>query len=326
MANSWPAAIRFSRNQRAAQASGGMPRCLTDFPHHRNRHPARKSVTSSCPNCGTPVADRFCPGCGQRNADRLVSLRAFLRDVLEDQLSLEGRLPRTLAALLGRPGKLTAEYAAGRVARYVPPFRLYLVSGLLFFVTVSWVASFDRLWAAATPYTDEVTGAALDGADVVIVNIPLDTLAAPRPLQPMARSYVRQQARLNALPPREAARILYGGTIGSVSGAVLLLVPAFALLLKMLYRRRLYIEHIVFILHLHAGLFLLALPPLILPTAWIAIPAAVWMVAYAFLALLRVYGQSVVRTGAKSFILLLMYNLAIVLLFIAVMVFAVLTF
>lgn len=70
-----------------------------------------------------------------------MSLRTLLREVLEDQLSLEARSPRTLHALLLRPGLLTADYREGRIARYVPPTRLYLVTGLVFFLV--FVASFE---------------------------------------------------------------------------------------------------------------------------------------------------------------------------------------
>ncbi|MBW3629148.1 MAG: DUF3667 domain-containing protein [Gemmatimonadetes bacterium] len=51
---------------------------------------------------------------------------------IQDQLSLGAELPVTLAALLFRPGHLTREYLAGRIVRYAPPLRLYLVASLAF--------------------------------------------------------------------------------------------------------------------------------------------------------------------------------------------------
>jgi hypothetical protein len=288
--------------------------------------PAEPRPATRCPNCGSPATDRYCPGCGQRTGERLVSLGAFVRDVLEDLFSVEARLPRTLAALLGRPGSLTAEYAAGRVARYVPPFRLYLVSGLAFFMVVSYVASFDRLWSNTTPFVDEVTGDVREGATIVLIHLPIDTTSISRPLVPLVRDYVRQQDRLNALPPREAARILYGGTFSRVSGTVLLLIPAFALLLKALYRRRLYIEHTVFVLHLHAAIFLMALPPLLVQRAWMTAPFAAWGLAYLFLALRRVYRESAGRTAVKFLLLLLTYAVGIAAVLLGVTVVTVLRF
>jgi hypothetical protein len=272
------------------------------------------------------VADRFCAHCGQRHVERLVSFRSLVHDVLADQLSLEARLPRTLGALLGHPGKLTSEYAAGRVARYIPPFRLYIFCGLVFFFVVSFVASFDRVWGSVTGRVEDLTGQSAADAMIVLVNLPVDTLRVPRPLLPLARRYVQQEARLNALPPREAMRIVYGGLIGNVSLTLALLVPAFALLLKALYRRRLYIEHVVFILHLHAAFFVLALLPMLVPSRWTAGAMGLAAVAYGFLALRRVYRQSVLRTVAKYAVMLLMYNVAIVMVLLAIVTATVLRF
>ncbi|NNF41272.1 MAG: DUF3667 domain-containing protein, partial [Woeseiaceae bacterium] len=56
-----------------------------------------------------------------------------------DLLELDSRLWRTLIPLLRRPGRLTRDYLEGRRARYMPPFRTYLVLSLIFFV----VAFFD---------------------------------------------------------------------------------------------------------------------------------------------------------------------------------------
>jgi hypothetical protein len=83
------------------------------------------------------VDDLFCGHCGQRNATRLVSVRNMLMDALEDQLSVNSALPRTLAGLLFRPGFLTREYVEGRIVRYIAPFRLYLVTSVLFFLGLS---------------------------------------------------------------------------------------------------------------------------------------------------------------------------------------------
>lgn len=88
-------------------------------------------------NCGDPTPGHYCPSCGQRKVDIQVSVRALLMDLLEDQFTLDRRLPRTLGALLLRPGHLTVEFVNGRIVRYIHPFRLYLVTGLIFFVLLS---------------------------------------------------------------------------------------------------------------------------------------------------------------------------------------------
>jgi hypothetical protein len=87
-----------------------------------------------CTNCGDERPGRYCPSCGQARRERVVSLREMLADFLDDQLSLNSRLPRTVGLLLTRPGMLTEEYLQGRIARYIRPLRLYLGASVLFFL------------------------------------------------------------------------------------------------------------------------------------------------------------------------------------------------
>lgn len=86
-----------------------------------------------CPNCDAHTSGPFCAACGQRADADLRSLGFWLRDVLDETVSLNGRLPRTLAALAFRPGHLTVEWREGRRAGWLAPFRLYLLASLLFF-------------------------------------------------------------------------------------------------------------------------------------------------------------------------------------------------
>ena len=102
------------------------------------RHGTRRSQPDApCLNCGDTTPGNYCPTCGQRKTEVLVSVRTILADVLEDQLVLNRALPRTIGALLFRPGFLTAEYVRGRIVRYIAPFRLYLVASVLFFIVLS---------------------------------------------------------------------------------------------------------------------------------------------------------------------------------------------
>jgi hypothetical protein len=92
-----------------------------------------------CLNCGTALRGQYCGNCGQRARSRLISLWELLQDAFGDLFELDSRLWRTLIPLLIRPGRLTRDYLEGRRARYMPPFRMYLVLSVIFFV----VAFFD---------------------------------------------------------------------------------------------------------------------------------------------------------------------------------------
>lgn len=62
-------------------------------------------------------------------------LRALLRELLEETLTIDGRSWTTIKSL-PRPGELTERYLAGKRARFLGPVRLYLISSVLLFSTV----------------------------------------------------------------------------------------------------------------------------------------------------------------------------------------------
>lgn len=86
-----------------------------------------------CLDCGAEVLGPYCHACGQRHESRLSPLRRLIADAASDVLSVDGRLARTLKRLFLAPGRLTEAYLAGRRTRYTPPFRLYVVSSVVYF-------------------------------------------------------------------------------------------------------------------------------------------------------------------------------------------------
>jgi len=93
----------------------------------------------SCLNCGTTFGGQYCGKCGQRAHSRLISIWELIRDAFGDLFELDSRLWQTLVPLVIRPGQLTRDYLLGRRARFMPPFRTYLVLSVVFFL----IAFFD---------------------------------------------------------------------------------------------------------------------------------------------------------------------------------------
>lgn len=90
-----------------------------------------------CANCGAATAGAYCAACGQKTDVDPRSLRQWMHGILEDTLSIDGRLFQTLKALLTRPGFLTQEWRRGRQARWMHPFRLYLLASAIYFGVVA---------------------------------------------------------------------------------------------------------------------------------------------------------------------------------------------
>lgn len=92
------------------------------------------SDNENCPNCDAPLTGRFCNVCGQLNTSFHRPVIFLIGDIIADTFDLDGRLFRTIPTLMLTPGRLTRSYLDGRRARYMPPFRLFLVSSLIFFL------------------------------------------------------------------------------------------------------------------------------------------------------------------------------------------------
>lgn len=95
--------------------------------------PARGAV---CANCGTELAGPYCHACGQDADDHHRSIAHLAWEGVEGLTHLDGRLAQTLPLLLFQPGRLARDHLEGRRARHVPPFRLFLISLLVFMLVL----------------------------------------------------------------------------------------------------------------------------------------------------------------------------------------------
>jgi len=97
-----------------------------------------------CRNCGAGLSGEFCYRCGQKESNRDIHFFELVGEFLDDFFVWDSGIWNTLVPLLFRPGFITAEFLAGRKARYLPPVRLYLVISFLMFLLIS-VTSADGL-------------------------------------------------------------------------------------------------------------------------------------------------------------------------------------
>jgi hypothetical protein len=92
------------------------------------------TAPGACPNCETELQGPVCHMCGQVADEYHRPVRGLASELLEGLVSLDGRVARTIPNLLIRPGKITRDYLMGKRARYMPPFRLYIIASLVFFL------------------------------------------------------------------------------------------------------------------------------------------------------------------------------------------------
>ena len=206
--------------------------------------------SNGCANCGAAFKEpsAYCPECGQHQESWLRPFGDIVRELLGEWFDVDGRIARSLKALLIKPGLMTQDYLHGRRKHWSSPVRMYLLVSLLFFLVLPLI---------------------------------LPSAGVPEPGQETQ--------------------------VDNYSRAMFVLLPVFALLMKLFYPKQYYTGHLVFSMHGFSAMFIafgfmLAIESLAdrhvaALIGQLAIFA--YMLAYSLLALRRVYGESWSRTALK---------------------------
>lgn len=324
-----------------------------------------------CRNCGAPATSHYCAHCGQETRLALPTFGTFMREAAGRYVALDGRMWRTLAALIARPGFLTLEYLQGRRRRYIRPARLFLVLYLMLFALIGLVQSPTDIAneviivksdddtpaaeagkeagaaagsgagqaivaAVPKPSTDgrpkiSIKAATEDRRPRGIVDTEDDTLIGlDKDLDFTLRVGGRQfelppelrkrYDHFKNLPRQEKAEQLYAGVLRYGTYAMVALLPAFALLLKIAYlgrgrhypgRPTRYAEHLVYSAHLHAFMALMIMLLIALPFSLVKIAIALWMVYYVMSARQTVYRGRWWAGVLRAFLILVAYSVLI---------------
>lgn len=269
-----------------------------------------------CRNCGETVENRYCTNCGQLAASFHRPILSLVGETISDTFTVDGRLARTLPVLLFRPGRLTKNYTDGKRARYVPPFRLFLLASLVFYLVLfalvppgQYINVDDETRAEITESIteaqdselaqniDETTRARLERA-----NIHVEAPDAMRDdIQNQIVAVLDNQDQFAAQLEKWLPRLS------------ILLVPMTILALTILHfwRRSLYVyDHAVHALHLHSwiyltGAFLMLAGPY-LPGVVLA-AFLVGFVVYVWRSIAVVGSTGIFMSGLRYFLLLLFW-------------------
>jgi hypothetical protein len=218
-----------------------------------------RRAADNCTNCGAALVGEFCQACGQKRfveSDRRIGhlLGQFVGNITD----LDGRVWRTLRALLFQPGLLSREYMEGRRARWMTPASIFLAVSVIYFLAP--LRGGDLTLQFNQQVSPPVRAQAL-GAD--------ETLSEPqqqatgqwysRYTAPWIERRVTKRDAAVRVASKEASgysmrdyRVAYDAKADDVSKALVILhVPFAALALMLLFRdqRRYYAEHFVVALH-----------------------------------------------------------------------------
>lgn len=274
--------------------------------------------SASCKNCDTPTTGNFCHQCGQAAHLHVPSAREFLHEFIAHYVALEGKLWRSLKLLLFKPGFLSREYIEGRRVRYVEPLRLYLTFSIIFFALfkmsgveiVNFGGRGETPPAVSVPANAQPTRQAEDSADFKELQDKTKRL-----LGRVSPRLEQGAERLFAMPQKERGETTKRVFFSYTPYAIFLMMPVFALYLKLLYlgSGRRYGEHFLFALHSNGfAFFMLSL--FMLADGWNLVRLALlaWLVFYLPTAMRRVYGGGRILTALRWIVLLVLHLFTLV--------------
>jgi hypothetical protein len=272
----------------------GIPRVLVSAP------------MPACLNCGAALQGPFCSGCGQRVIPPYPTVREMAGDAWHEFSGWDGRFVRTCRWLL-RPGALTIEVLEGRRARYVSPLRLYLAASLVYFLVAAAVPNINRPAPVTMPgretrHYDLTTPMPQQERDQLLQYLERAPWWAGALIRPMVLDPQRVIAGFRQVIPR----------------ALFVLVPVFAVSLGVFFRRRAFSQHLIFVLHLHAAVFLILAvarlgdaPRSPVLASIVGLAALVALAMYALKAFHTVYRESWPRVIVKATAITVLYVVAL---------------
>lgn len=259
-----------------------------------------------CTNCGALLAGEFCHACGQKRfveSDRRFT--HLLREFVAGATELDGRVWRTLRALLFQPGLLSRDYNAGRRAHWLAPITLFLAVNVVYFIA-------PLHGDLALQFNQQVSGriralASEPGPNGARTEseFPSNGQLHSSITSAWVDAKVRELAARHPGYGYRDLRIAYDAKADDVSKALIILhVPftALALMLMFAYQRRYFAEHFVVALHFFAfalislqvavqtqALMQFALPAWAPPDGVLDIVMRIVFPTYAILSLRRAY-------------------------------------
>lgn len=318
--------------------------------------PSTEPANHRCKNCDSELLGEFCHVCGQQNRHYIRSVFAVVGDLMGEISHWDSRFYRTLIGLFSRPAFLTQEFVRGRHASYVPPLRLYFFISLISFLVLTSLINFENIQTGTedlTPAEQQQVDQALEEAQQGLDLIPLDTeIRAPETMfegltisLPFATEAQENQIKERVIELSQEPRILVKRLVSLAPQMMLIMLPFWALFLKLIYAfsGRFYLEHLSAALHTHAFLLLslmlltiiskgsawatdlTGLPIIEDVVDWAENILIVWMISYMLFTQKLFYGQGWLLTLTKFSLCALAYSVLLAFAFVIMLFIGILT-
>jgi hypothetical protein len=296
--------------------------------------------SASCPNCHTVFTDEqsnFCAHCGQENHTHKLPVKHFLMELVESFTHFDTKFVATFKDLIFTPGLVIQNFNDNKRTRYVPPIRIYAFMSFAFFLFFSFTVGKEvksiSLAVKTTP-----NKAPASSVNIFGTNTKMDTLTSRELMErpSLTNELIDSTLRSKNIPTNWlntrvihttiklnkgelAVTDLYEKFIKYITYSVFILMPIFALLLMLFYRKRnyYYSEFLVFSIYFHTLIFgafgflilLFGFVPIDHKLAYVVLLLFIGMTVYLGLALKRVFADSTLKTVLKTVLLSATYSL-----------------
>ena len=308
----------------------------------------KRLKTAACPNCHTVFADEnanFCAHCGQENHTHKLPVKHFAMELVESFTHFDTKFVATFKDLVLRPGLVIQQFNDNKRVRYVPPIRIYAFTSFAFFLLFAFTVG-KEVESISVAVKTTPNKAPASSVNAFGTNTKLDTLTGRElaELPFLTNELIDSTLRSKNIPTNWlntriintttklnkgelAVTDLWEKFIKYISYSIFMLMPIFAFLLMLFYRKRnyYYSEFLVFSIYFHTLLFgtfgflilLFGFLPINYKLNYVGLTLFIGMSIYLGLALNRVFADSTAKTILKTALLSLTYS---VLLFISIVV------
>ena len=336
--------------------------------------PRRKETI--CLNCGAEVTGKYCPDCGQENAEPKESIWHLLQHFFSDLTHFDGKLWHTAKYLILKPGFLSREYTQGRRVRYVNPVNLYFFTSALFFLIFSSLfnpgelSSDKRTSQEKINKSDSIVSRKMENSEDTGINtvtgqykLVIDSFKTRNSGFGFIKKYKSREEYDSLLKSgkkdhnwierqfmykffelndrfkdnsQALGKAVMEKFLHSLPKMLFILLPLFALVLKLIYIRRpqfFYVDHIIFTIHFYVFTFIsmmviFGINKLNSFLSWSALTFLSAIISlsiffYFYKALRNFYQQSRAKTILKFILLLLLYIVIFLIFFILFMLFSI---
>ncbi|MGB5989635.1 MAG: DUF3667 domain-containing protein [Marinifilaceae bacterium] len=300
----------------------------------RNKRPEIKGQKYTCKNCNTEFIGKFCPNCSQSVKEFEQPIGFMIVDFVGNMFAFDTRFWKTFKAVLYQPGHMANSFVEGHRVRYMPPFRFYIFISFIFFFllnynisnnfqdqmskengNISITDSLKRMEADSIIRAELVNKFGKKKTDSIVAKIQKEFIYKEKSefIDVNIENNISDDDDLKGIKFKKLYKdakahpeYYISKVLTYISWSLFLLMPFFAFLLWVFFRKsyRFYIIHLIFAINQHAFLFIILS---LITTISIIFPAFISVKSPYLLLLLPIYhyigGKQLYKQTVKTTIL-----------------------